>query len=140
MSAKQLLIQLSAFCITDGCVTTDSINERFSRIIFTNKSKALLECFADIVERLGYSWRMQKCKRADQIVVRSSELASKLLKLTPTYRTKQCDHSPKCPKINDKQRIGACLNCTPLKYEDEIYPPTIIPTSSLNQRDFAKNS
>ena len=55
------LVKLSAYCLTDGCVTTDSSHSRLSRIIFTNKDQALLSGFSDLIDSFDVKWWMQEC-------------------------------------------------------------------------------
>lgn len=131
-SERTLITKLVAYCLTDGSVACDPETGKFCRIILTNKSKSLLRDFGNTLKALGHEPRRESCARAEQVVTRSAELAKRLLELTPTYRTRPCEHHPICARIRDPRRTGACISCEPIVYDGVRFPPAMIPESLLD--------
>ena len=126
------LLALSAFLLADGCLT--STKKGNYMMVFYNRSKALLSTFADIAARLGSKPHVLQ----DRVVIYDNELASSLLELTPSYRTKPCDSGSKCPRSRGLPH-GPCARCTPLVVGNTRWPPTRIPKPVFTDPEAARS-
>jgi len=134
---QEQLIKLHAYTLSDGSLNRD--REGCWRLIFTNKDYSLLSDFKETIRSLGYNYYEQKCSRALQVVVRSRKLAEELFSLSPSYRTRPCSDSPRCPRLANSG-LGSCTYCEPLQYMGKLYPPAWITNMSNKQlvREFLK--
>jgi hypothetical protein len=136
-NGQEQLIKLHAYTLSDGSLNRD--RDGCWRLIFTNKDHFLLSDFKETIRSLGYNYYEQRCRRAIQVVARSRKLAEELLSLSPSYRTRPCSASPKCPRLTNSG-LGSCMYCEPLQYVGKLYPPTRITNMSNRQlmKEFLK--
>jgi len=124
--------KIVALLLTDGGITKTHFDRpRSWRLHFTAKEEFLLNEFKSNVESIfgkQQFWTASP-KRASLIYLNNSDIAEYFLQFSPTYRTKQCDSKPMCPKLplGGNKPFGPCIECRPVSFEQLNYPPVQVP-------------
>jgi hypothetical protein len=121
--------RIIALLLTDGGITkTHYDRPRSWRIHFTSKENFLLNDFKNNINSIfgDQKFWYAKPKNARMIYLNNSDIAEYFLNLTNSYRTKQCDSNPICPRLKG-QKYGPCLICNPIKFKRLQYPSIDIP-------------
>lgn len=127
------LSKLIGLLLTDGGVLCVSGKWR---VHFTSNSKILVDEFRHLMKDL-YGLSVATEKRFEATTVRAwinRKVVKELLSLTPSYRTMECNHHPKCPKLNGKKH-SSCIICKP----KINYPPAKIPDFIFENKNLACN-
>lgn len=117
----QELLKLAVMVLAEGSVLT---RPKRMQISFSNTSPELQKAFRECVIKLGFR---PKVKDRKTFLVESNVLTRKLLELSPTFRTKNCNHKPICPWLKGKE-----WGCKPLNIDGKLIPPATFPQDVLN--------
>lgn len=92
-------LKLVSLCLSDGGIGYSS---ETSYIHFTNKSSVLLDLFKKEIQKFSSSKiHEQKKPRGITLRVFDKNLVDELMKISPSFRTKSCDHFPVCPYLKN---------------------------------------
>jgi len=90
-------LKLVSLCLSDGGIGYSS---ETSYIHFTNKSRVLLDLFEKEIRKFTASKiHEQKKPRGITLRVFDKNLIDELIKISPSFRTKPCNHFPSCPYL-----------------------------------------
>ena len=134
---KTNFLNLVALCLSDGGV---GFSSETMYIHFTNNSQVLLEMFKNEVRKFSQNKIHKQIKpRGITLRVFDKNLVDQLLKISPSYRTRACNHFPFCPFIKEgdlKYKIGEHdhFESNDSKYAEIIIPEEIFQTSADKSR------
>ena len=95
-------LELVALCLSDGGIGFSSDT---MYIHFTNSSEILLDLFRDEIRRFSRAKiHEQRKPRGTTLRVFDKQLVSSLLEISPSYRTRPCNHFPLCPVYSQPNR------------------------------------
>lgn len=114
------LAEFVGLLMSEGGITGNS------RIFFTNKNLKLIEKFKSLAFKLfGVStFDVRSCKRALHLRFSSAKVADFLRKLSPTFRTRPCNHHPICPGLKGNPSMCPCSDGTRCNSQ---FPPARVP-------------
>lgn len=117
-------LTLIALCLSDGGIglSSDTVY-----IHFTNKSKILLDLFKEEIRRFSNNKIHQQNKpRGITLRVFDKSLALELFKISPSYRTRPCNHFPICPFLKGKNNYKTGKH-NHIQFKDLVYTEIKIP-------------
>jgi len=125
------LAELSGMLLTDGGVTCVSGKWR---VHFTTTSDILEGRFKELVIKvLNRHPSKASTHSGTQQNASINKIINELHELSPTFRTKPCNHFPICPKLRGKH-FQPCSICNPIKINNEMFPPAKIPEFIFNDK------
>lgn len=129
-------LKLVSLCLSDGGIGYSS---ETSYIHFTNKSSALLDLFKKEIRKFTSSKiHEQKKPRGITLRVFNKSLVDELIKISPSFRTKPCNHFPKCPYLKSG-KINLRLKHPHVKFDGLTWSKIEIPEKLFrNKKDKSK--
>ena len=99
--ARARYYRLISFCLSDGGI---GIHGKHNYIHFTSQSTGLLNRFkAEIKKFTTNKIHEQQKARGITLRVFDQKLSDKLLDISPSFRTKACNHFPVCPILKGRK-------------------------------------
>lgn len=96
-------LELVALCLSDGGIGFSSST---MYIHFTSSSNVLLDFFKREIRKFSNAKiHVQHKPRGTTLRVYDKDLVQDLLAISPSYRTRPCNHFPKCPILKKKEKI-----------------------------------
>lgn len=128
-------LRLIPFLLSDGGITPKSKNSW--TVYFRNNSPELIrEVRKRIFDLSKKEGLLEKRKDGSFMAkLNSKEIGKMLIDLTNTYRTKECEAFPKCPKFYGGRL--PCKICT-FKSGKKIYPEIKIPKEIFDDKNLSK--
>lgn len=126
-------LNLVSLCLSDGGIGYSS---ETSYMHFTNKSRVLLELFKKEIRKFTSSKiHEQKKPRGITLRVFDKNLISELIKISPSFRTKSCNHFPVCPYLKS-DKINLRFKHTHVKSDGFVWSEIKIPENLFqNKKD-----
>lgn len=126
------LLRLTPFLLSDGGITPKGKNSW--GIYFRNNNPELIKEFRkrlwELCKNEGF---LEKRKDGSFMVkLNSKEIGKDLLKLTNSYRTKECNVYPTCPNLRGGRQ--SCKICD----EEKVFPLTRIPKKIFENKNLAE--
>jgi len=126
-------MKLVSLCLSDGGIGYSS---ETSYIHFTNKSDILLDLFKKEIRKFTSSKiHEQKKPRGITLRIFDKNLVNELIKISPSFRTKPCNHFPICPYLKS-DKINLRLKHPHVKSNGFVWSEIKIPESLFrNKKD-----
>ena len=126
-------LKLVSLCLSDGGIGYSS---ETSYIHFTNKSGVLLDLFKKEIRKFTSSKiHEQKKPRGTTLRVFDKSLIDELIKISPSFRTKPCNHFPICPYLKS-DKINRRLEHPHIKSNGLVWSEIKIPENLFrNKKD-----
>ncbi len=126
-------LKLVSLCLSDGGIGYSS---ETSYIHFTNTSDVLLDLFKKEIRKFTSSKiHEQKKPRGITLRVFDKNLIDELIKISPSFRTKSCNHFPICPYLKT-DKINLRLKHPHVKSDGFVWSEIKIPENLFrNKKD-----
>jgi len=120
---QEAYARLIGILYTDGCVSPKAGSWR---IIVSNNSSALVDCFEEAVQKCyGRTVRRTLRGKLHIGVLDSKEVGEELVKRHATLRTEGCRVNQACPFLRGGRK--PCSQCEPVTFAGVQYPPAALP-------------
>lgn len=123
---QEAYARLIGILYTDGCVSPKGSSWR---IIVSNNSIAVVDCFAESVT-LCFEESIRRMRRGKLHVgvLDSKRIGQMLVDRHGTFRTEACRSCQGCPFLRGGRM--PCLRCEPVDHQGIAYPPASLPSFS----------
>lgn len=131
------ITKLTALLLTDGWITVR--HKSTYSIGLTNNSEVLLKIFSKCIKNVFQVTTKRRILHdgTPEVYINSKKISEELWKYSPSYRTRECNKFPVCPKINNRNHYS-CSNCFPVTVNNKNYPHAIIPNFVFENKELSR--